>query len=66
MYLFKDPEVEPTHAELRQEGEAYELVDRSTPAGTFVNGRRVARARLLSGDQIRIGKTVFNYTEKDR
>jgi len=66
VYLFKDPEVEPTHAELRQEGEAYELVDRSTPAGTFVNGRRVARARLLSGDQIRIGKTVFSYTEKDR
>ena len=66
VYLFKDPEVEPTHAELRQEGEGHLLVDRSTPAGSFVNGRRVGRARLQSGDQIRIGKTVLNYTEKER
>ena len=65
VYLFKDPEVEPTHAELRQEGESYVLIDRSTPAGTFVNGRRASRTRLRSGDQVRIGKTVFNYSEKD-
>ena len=65
IYLFKDAEVEPTHAELRTVGEGYELADRSTPSGTFLNGRRVTRQRLQSGDQVRIGKTVFNFTEKE-
>jgi len=65
IYLFKDAEVEPTHAAIRSSGEGYEIEDRGGPAGTFINGRRVVRRRLESGDQVRIGKTVFNFTEKD-
>ncbi|MBI5549101.1 MAG: FHA domain-containing protein [Deltaproteobacteria bacterium] len=65
VYLFKDSEVEPTHAALHTVGEGYEIEDRDSPAGTFVNGRRVRRKRLENGDQIRIGKTVFNFAEKE-
>ncbi|QSQ20734.1 FHA domain-containing protein [Pyxidicoccus parkwayensis] len=59
VYLFKDSEVEPTHALIHAMGEGYELEDKKGPAGTYVNGRRVSRARLASGDQVRVGKTVF-------
>ncbi|MCP3065060.1 FHA domain-containing protein [Myxococcus sp. K38C18041901] len=59
VYLFKDPEVEPSHALIHALGEGYELEDRDSPTGTYVNGRRVSRERLVSGDQVRIGKTVF-------
>jgi predicted lipid-binding transport protein (Tim44 family) len=59
VYLFKDSEVEPTHALIHAMGEGYELEDKKGAAGTYVNGRRVSRARLVSGDQVRVGKTVF-------
>jgi two-component system cell cycle response regulator len=31
--------------------------------GTFVNEQKVERAKLVDGDQIRVGKTVLKYTE---
>jgi hypothetical protein len=65
IYLFKDAEVEPTHAQIRTSGEGYELEDRGSASGTFVNGRRVGRKRLENGDQIRIGATVLNFTERE-
>lgn len=65
IYLFKDPEVEPTHAELKIVGEGFEVSDRDSPAGVFINGRRVRHARLASGDQIRIGKSVMQFEQKE-
>jgi hypothetical protein len=65
IYLFKDPEVEPVHAKILRSGEGYEIEDQKTPAGTFVNGRRVQRQRLKNKDQIRIGQTVLLFTMKE-
>jgi len=65
IYLFKDPDVEPEHAQIVKAGEGYELVDKKSPAGTFVNGRKVTRQRLRSQDQIRIGSTVLLFTMKE-
>lgn len=52
-----DPNVSRRHAELRQEGSAYWLVDLDSTNGTQVNGRRTARAKLESGDTITLGST---------
>ncbi len=41
----------------------YYLVDNRSTNGTFVNEQKVERAKLLDGDQIRVGKTVLKYTE---
>jgi two-component system, cell cycle response regulator len=41
----------------------YYIVDNRSTNGTFVNEQKVERAKLLDGDQIRIGKTVIKYTE---
>ena len=57
-----DTEVSRNHAEIRNVEGVYEITDLDSSNGTFVNGRRVERQRLDSGDQIRLGKTLMLYT----
>ena len=45
------------HAELRQQGTAYWIVDLGSLNGTLVNGKRVDRQRLRDGDRITLGST---------
>jgi hypothetical protein len=52
-----DPNVSRRHAELRQEGATYWLVDLDSTNGTELNGKRVARAKLSDGDRITLGST---------
>ena len=52
-----DPNVSRRHAELRQEGSAYWLIDLDSTNGSQVNGTRTARAKLESGDTITVGST---------
>jgi Protein of unknown function (DUF3662)/FHA domain len=52
-----DPNVSRRHAELRQEGSAYWLIDLDSTNGSQVNGSRTARAKLESGDTITVGST---------
>lgn len=65
IYLFKDSEVEPTHALIHVLGEDYELESAAGGGRTLLNGLPVRRARLEPGDQIRIGKTVLSFGVKD-
>jgi two-component system cell cycle response regulator len=48
--------VSRTHARVRRDGEAYVVEDLGSTNGTAVNGQRVARAVLGSGDRIAIGR----------
>ena len=52
-----DPNVSRRHAEIRQEGTAYWLVDLESTNGSVVNGRRQQRAKLESDDRITLGST---------
>ena len=52
-----DPNVSRRHAELRQEGSAYWLIDLDSTNGSQVNGNRTARAKLEDGDTITVGST---------
>ncbi|MBA2475966.1 MAG: DUF3662 and FHA domain-containing protein [Actinobacteria bacterium] len=52
-----DPNVSRRHAELRQEGASYWLVDLDSTNGVEINGRRLKRAKLESGDRVTIGAT---------
>jgi pSer/pThr/pTyr-binding forkhead associated (FHA) protein len=53
----RDANVSRQHAELRQEGTAYWIVDLESTNGTEVNGRREKQAKLESGDKITVGST---------
>jgi hypothetical protein len=52
-----DVNVSRRHAELRQEGASYWIVDLGSTNGVEVNGKRVDRARLRDGDRILLGAT---------
>jgi hypothetical protein len=52
-----DVNVSRRHAELRQEGATYWIVDLDSMNGTEVNGRRIERERLRDGDTITLGST---------
>jgi hypothetical protein len=49
------------HAELRQEGASYWIVDLGSTNGLEVNGKRVKRAKLRDGDTITIGSTELTF-----
>jgi len=52
-----DPNISRRHAEVRQEGSAYWVVDLDSTNGMEVNGRRLKRAKLRQGDRIMLGST---------
>jgi pSer/pThr/pTyr-binding forkhead associated (FHA) protein len=44
------------HCRLEAGDEALEVVDLESTNGTFVNDKRVTRAKLVSGDRLRVGR----------
>jgi pSer/pThr/pTyr-binding forkhead associated (FHA) protein len=44
------------HCRLEVADEAIDVVDLSSTNGTFVNGERIARATIRSGDELRVGR----------
>jgi hypothetical protein len=57
-----DPNVSRRHAEVRQEGSTYWIVDLGSTNGISVNGHALKRAKLDDDDRIALGSTelVFN------
>jgi hypothetical protein len=57
-----DPNVSRRHAEVRQEGSTYWVVDLGSTNGISVNGHALKRAKLDDDDRITLGSTelVFN------
>jgi pSer/pThr/pTyr-binding forkhead associated (FHA) protein len=53
----EDGNVSRRHAELRQEGAAYWLIDLDSTNGMEVNGRATRRAKLDDGDAVTLGST---------
>jgi pSer/pThr/pTyr-binding forkhead associated (FHA) protein len=57
----EDASASRKHAELRQEGTAYWIVDLDSTNGIEVNGLRTKRAKLQNGDTITIGSTDVSF-----
>lgn len=58
--VLHDEQASRHHAIIKLKDEQAWLFDRNSANGTYVNGERITQARLLrSGDQIRVGRTVF-------
>ena len=51
----KDPKVSNHHAELLLEEGSWFVVDTASTNGTLINGRRVSKHKLASGDKLQIG-----------
>jgi hypothetical protein len=59
--VIPDPSVSRLHAELRQEGDGFVVVDRGSANGTKVNGETVTTQRLRPGDEISIATHRFAF-----
>ncbi|HKP18197.1 MAG TPA: DUF3662 and FHA domain-containing protein [Gaiellaceae bacterium] len=59
-----DPNVSRRHAEVRQEGAAYWLIDLDSTNGSLVNGQRSARSKLETGDVITLGSTELLFERR--
>jgi hypothetical protein len=66
IYLFKDAEIDPSHAAIHRVGSTFEVEDTGSRMGTRVAGQRIRRRRLSSGDQIIIGGTVLEFEERQK
>lgn len=66
IYLFKDSEIEPRHLAIHRVGNAYEVEDLGSRAGTRVEGATVRQRRLRSGDRIDVGSTTLEFEERAR
>jgi hypothetical protein len=56
-----DANVSRRHAEIRQEGAAFWIVDLDSTNGIEVNGRRLKRAKLEDGDRVVLGSTEITF-----
>jgi pSer/pThr/pTyr-binding forkhead associated (FHA) protein len=52
------------HCRLTAAAENLEVVDLSSTNGTFVNDKRVDKARLKTGDRLRIGRVELRVDKK--
>jgi signal transduction histidine kinase len=57
-----DTEVSRRHAEFRQDGDGYRVVDIGSANGTFVNNQPVKDAVLQPGDHIQVGQSTLVYS----
>src|SRR5437868_1138743 len=58
--VLQDAEASRRHAELTPAGQSLSVEDLGSTNGTFVNGSRIAKQRILiPGDQLTIGTTVL-------
>jgi hypothetical protein len=59
-----DPNASRRHAELRQEGATYWLVDLDSTNGVEVRGKRVKRLKLEDGTRFTIGSTEISFSRE--
>ncbi len=59
--VIPDAEVAPLHARIACTEQGATIIDAGTPAGTSVNGRRIAKFDLVDNDIIQVGTTRLQF-----
>ena len=60
----QDPNVSRRHAEMRQEGATYWLIDLDSTNGVEVRGKRVKRLKLEDGTRFTMGSTEITFSRE--
>jgi hypothetical protein len=66
IYLFNDPSVGRRHACVHIVPGGYELEDLPLGTRTYINDKPINRARLKSGDRVRVGQSEFLFQERSK
>lgn len=61
--VLKDAKVSRQHAEIKQQGEGFVLIDLNSSNGTAVNGHKVHEYILNSNDEVQIGDFVLQFRQ---
>ena len=64
LVLVEDRTASRHHFEVQYTERGYLLVDLNSTNGTFLDGRRIERAYLSPGSQIRAGSSVITFSKK--
>ncbi|MFK7872303.1 MAG: FHA domain-containing protein [Oligoflexales bacterium] len=59
--IIDDDQVSATHCQIHKISGTYHLFDMNSTNGTWLNSERVVRAKLRSGDKIRVGNTHLEF-----
>ena len=62
--VLNDPQCSRFHACVFRNEDGWWIRDNSSSNGTFVSGQTVREARLVDGSEVRIGNSVFSFTER--
>jgi pSer/pThr/pTyr-binding forkhead associated (FHA) protein len=63
--VLQDESISRHHAEIHSEDGKYILTDKQSTSGTFVNGRRIARCVLNSGDLISLANIQIMFVNNN-
>jgi pSer/pThr/pTyr-binding forkhead associated (FHA) protein len=63
--VLQNESISRNHAEICSENGQYILTDKQSTSGTFVNGRRIARCVLNSGDLITLANTQIMFVNNN-
>ena len=62
--VLNDPQCSRQHARIYTNEDGWWIKDNGSSNGTYVNGQTIHEARLVEGNQIRIGGSAFTFTEQ--
>lgn len=63
--ILQDEQASARHCLIQKMGKIYHLIDLNSSNGTFLNGSRIVKSKLQSGDRIRIGTTHMQFVTVD-
>lgn len=63
--IIKDSEVSSTHCQIQEISGDYHIFDMNSTNGTYVNGERIIKAKLVEEDIIKLGGTSFKFSIQD-
>ncbi len=61
MLVIADIAVSRRHIQIHLQSNGYRMQDMGSPNGTMINGKRVADALLVDGDQIEVGNSLLRF-----
>ncbi len=61
--VIQEPTISRVHAQIHQDGEDYVLTDLNSTGGTYLNGTKVKKSVLRSGDSIVLAATPIVFVQ---
>ncbi len=67
IYIFKDPDVMPTHAKIIKKGSKYEISEGSLGSDIYVNSEKINGSKILeANDTIIVGQSILEFQQREK